>query len=55
MKKLLRVTGLVLLGVVFLGTLGFLYKKSRPEAELFEVKNPEVISIVKKTVATGAI
>ena len=45
---------MVLLGVVFLGTLGFLYKKSRPEAELFEVKNPEVISIVKKTVATGA-
>lgn len=55
MKKFLKLAGMVVLGIIFLGTLGFLYKKSRPEPERFEVKNPEVTTIVKKTVATGAI
>jgi len=55
MKKYFKITGLVILGLVFIGTLGFLYKKSQPEPELFEVKNPEITTIVKKTVATGSI
>ncbi len=55
MKKILKLTGIVLLGVVFLGTLGFLYKKSQPDPEIFNIKNPEVITIIKKTVATGSI
>ena len=55
MKRIFKVAGLVLLAAIFLGTLGFLYKKSQPEPEIFEVKNPEVTTIIKKTVATGSI
>jgi len=55
MKKIFKIAGFVLLGLVFIGTLGFLYKKSQPESEIYDVKNPEVTTIVKKTVATGSI
>ncbi len=55
MKKIIRIIGLVALAAIFLGTLGFLYKKSQPKEEIFEVKSPEFTSIVKKTVATGAV
>jgi HlyD family secretion protein len=55
MKKALRIIGLITLAAIFLGTLGFLYKKSKPEPEKFEVKSPAINSIVKKTVATGSV
>lgn len=55
MKKVFRIIGLVVLAAIFMGTLGFLYKKSQPKAEVFEVKTPEINTIVKKTVATGAV
>lgn len=55
MNKLFRIFGLSLLGVVFVGTLVFLYKKSQAKPDLFEVKSPEIITIVKKTVATGTV
>lgn len=55
MKKFFKIAGLVLLGVMFIGTLVFLYKKSQPKPEIFEVKNPEITNIVKKTVATGSV
>lgn len=55
MKKFIKITGLVLLGVIFIGTLGFLYRKSQPKPEIFEVKSPEITNIVKKTVATGSV
>lgn len=55
MKKVMKIFGLVVLAAIFLGTLGFLYKKSQPKAEVFEIKSPEINTIVKKTVATGAV
>jgi HlyD family secretion protein len=55
MKKIFRIIGLVALAAIFMGTLGFLYKKSQPKEEIFEVKSPEITSIIKKTVATGAV
>jgi HlyD family secretion protein len=55
MKKFFKITGLVLLGLIFIGTLGFLYKKSQPKPEVFEVKTPEITNIIKKTVATGSV
>ena len=55
MKKVIRIIGLVALAAVFMGTLGFLYKKSQPKEEIFEVKSPEINTIVKKTVATGTV
>jgi len=55
MKKFFKITGLVLLAIMFIGTLVFLYKKSQPKPEIFEVKNPEITNIIKKTVATGSV
>jgi HlyD family secretion protein len=55
MKKFFKITGLILLAFIFIGTLGFLYKKSQPKPEIFEVKNPEITNIIKKTVATGSV
>lgn len=47
--------GFSFLALAFLGTLGFLYKKSQPQAELYEVKTPEITNIIRKTVATGSV
>lgn len=55
MKKFFKISGLILLGVIFIGTLLFLYKKSQPKPEVFDVKKPEVTNIIKKTVATGSV
>ena len=55
MKKFFKIAGIVLLGLIFIGTLGFLYKKSQPKPEVFDVKNPEITNIIKKTVATGSV
>jgi HlyD family secretion protein len=55
MRKFLKIAGLVLLGLIFIGTLGFLYKKSQPKPEVFDIKSPEITNIVKKTVATGSV
>lgn len=45
--------GLVL--ALFIGTLWFLYDKSRPPAAAVETEKPFVTTIIKKTVAAGAI
>jgi HlyD family secretion protein len=55
MKKFFKIAGLVLLAFIFISTLGFLYNKSRPKPEVFEVKTPEITNIIKKTVATGSV
>jgi HlyD family secretion protein len=55
MKKIFKIILIVVIAAVFLGTLGFLYVKSREKPEEFETKNPEKKNIVKKTVATGAV
>ena len=53
MKKFFKIAGLVLLGVMFIGTLVFLYKKSQPKPEIFEVKNPEITGIGRHSKASG--
>jgi HlyD family secretion protein len=55
MKKFFKISGLILLGIIFIGTLVFLYKKSQPKPEIYEVKTPEITNIIKKTVATGSV
>ena len=40
---------------MFIGTLVFLYKKSQPKIEIFEIQNVQVRDIIKKTVATGSV
>lgn len=55
MKKIAKIFGFSLLAAVFIGTLVFLYQKSRKKPELFEIQKAKVTNIVKKTVATGSV
>lgn len=55
MKRVLPMLIVVVVLLGFVGTLGFLWKKSQPEPEAVQLDAPVVTDIVKKTVATGAI
>jgi len=55
MKKVIRIFIFTLIGVVFIGTLVFLYKKSRPKPVIYQTVSPFVTNLIKKTVATGSI
>ncbi len=55
MKLFFKILGLLLIVVVFGGTLVFLYRKSQEKPVIFETRSPFVTNIVKKTVATGSI
>jgi len=55
MKKFLKVGLLVVFVVLILGTMGYLYQKSKKKPILYEVKTPFVSNVIKKTVATGSV
>ncbi|MDR0824651.1 MAG: efflux RND transporter periplasmic adaptor subunit [Prevotella sp.] len=55
MKKALRIIGLILVGVIFLGTLYFLFKKSQPKKVAYEISTVESGDIETTTVATGKV
>jgi HlyD family secretion protein len=55
MKKIVKISGLALIGVLFIATLVFLYMKSRPKKVIFETVSPVKTNIVKKSVATGSV
>jgi HlyD family secretion protein len=55
MKKVVRIVLFSLLGVVFLGTMYFLYKKKEKKPELYNLEVATVNNVIKKTVATGAV
>lgn len=55
MKKMIRISLLVLLLGGFLYTLYFLYKKSEEKPVVFQTKQAFVTTIIRKTVATGAV
>ena len=55
MKEILKITVLVVIVALFLGTLGYLYSKSKPKPETYKLESPKIDDIVKKTVATGSI
>lgn len=55
MKKVFRIILLVLIIGLFLGTLIYLFSKSQKKPELFETHSPEVMDLIKKTVATGSV
>jgi HlyD family secretion protein len=55
MKRVFRILGIVILVGAFIGTLGFLYNKSKKKPDVFETKNPFMSEVVKKTVATGSV
>jgi HlyD family secretion protein len=55
MRKFLKILGIVILALIFGGTLYFLYTKSKKAPEVYEIKNPFISKVVKKTVATGSV
>lgn len=55
MKKALKITLFVLLGLAVVWTFVYLWKKSRPEIEVFELEKVDTLTITRKTVATGKV
>lgn len=55
MKKVLKISGLVLLGLLVIWTFIFLYKKSRPKVKTYQIETVTKNNIEKRTVATGKV
>ncbi|MFW5781153.1 MAG: efflux RND transporter periplasmic adaptor subunit [Bacteroidota bacterium] len=55
MKKIIRISVIVILAGLFLATLGYLYQKSKKKPVIYETKSPFISDIQKKTVATGSV
>ncbi len=55
MKKAFKFIVLALIGLAVLGTFVYLWKKSRPEIPSYGLVEPQTLTIVKKTVATGRV
>jgi HlyD family secretion protein len=55
MRKIFRILVIFLFILMFMGTLAFLYVKSKPKTALVKTVSPVVMDIVKKTVVTGSI
>lgn len=52
MKKYLKITLLVVIAIILVGTFVFLYQKSKPKVITYETVRPEVTDLQKTTVAT---
>ena len=55
MKKYLKITLLVVVAAIFIGTFIFLYQKSKPKTTVNETVTPEIADLEKTTVATGKV
>ena len=55
MKKYLKITLLVVVAAIFIGTFIFLYQKSKPKRTVYETITPEIADLEKTTVATGKV
>ena len=55
MKKVLKIAGLILLGVLVIWTFYFLWKKSQPKITIYQIEQAQHATIEKKTVATGKV
>ena len=55
MKKYLKITLLVVVAAIFIGTFIFLYQKSNPKTTVYETITPEIADLEKTTVATGKV
>lgn len=55
MKKVLKIAGLVLLGLLVLWTFVFLWQKSRPKQKVYAIETVKKVDIEKRTVATGKV
>jgi len=55
MKLILKILTILLILVVFIGTIFYLYNKSRKKPVVFKTTTPFETSIIKKAVATGSV
>jgi len=55
MKKFIRIFVILLILGIFVGTIGFLYSKSRDTSAVYETTEPFYKDIIRKTVATGSV
>lgn len=55
MKKVFKITGLVLLGLLVIWTFIFLWKKSQPVQKNYQIESVAMNKIEKRTVATGKV
>lgn len=55
MKKFFRILAVLVILVIFAGTIGFLYSKSRTRPVVYETTTPFYTDIIRKTVATGSV
>jgi hypothetical protein len=55
MKRILRIIGLVLLGLLVISTFMFLWQKSRPKVVQYTIVTAQKGDIQKSTVATGKV
>ncbi|MEA3317688.1 MAG: efflux RND transporter periplasmic adaptor subunit [Bacteroidota bacterium] len=55
MKKILKTILVIIIIVIFVGTIVYLYKKSQDKPVIYQTKTPFISNIVKKTVATGSV
>lgn len=55
MKKILRITLLILILAIFAATIFYLYNKSKDKPVVFQTETPFKTNIIRKTVATGSV
>lgn len=55
MKKFIYFIVFGVIAIIFIGTAMFLFNKSREKPEIYEIESPVIMTIVKKTVATGKV
>lgn len=55
MKKVVKIAGLVLLGLLVIWTFVFLWQKSRPKKKVYNIEEAKKATIEKRTVATGKV
>ena len=53
MKKIIKISVLVLILALFAATIIYLYNKSKEKPVVFQTETPFKTNIIKKTVATG--
>lgn len=55
MKKFFKILLLIVVLGAIIGTMFFLYQKSKKKPTIYETKSPFVSDVIKKTVATGSV
>ncbi|MCK9220419.1 MAG: efflux RND transporter periplasmic adaptor subunit [Bacteroidales bacterium] len=55
MKKIVKISALVIILLLFVATIVYLYNKSKEKPVVYQTEKPFTTTIIKKTVATGSV